>query len=230
ATAALEAAGQSSSSLHVGGKQSSTSSQAQPGSRQAAGSRAVSPSASSGGGRRGRPASARTNGQDTSREVQLLRQQLAERDVQLAEERDTIQKLRADLIELKERSQQVMQLLVCTDSGSDLPDLPTERFPKPQEAWNRRLGPGSGQGAASRGPVGSVPVGAGGTPRTVRSSPVSWYGRGTGSVGLRPGMRPRSVQPHSSGGNGVLAVAVAAAQHSAGPSSIRHRFTNDLMP
>ncbi|CAE8586587.1 unnamed protein product, partial [Polarella glacialis] len=90
--------------------------------------------------------------------VQLLRQQLAERDVQLAEERDTIQKLRADLIELKERSQQVMQLLVSTDSGSDLPDLPTERFPKPQEAWNRRLGPGSGQGAASRGPVGSVPV------------------------------------------------------------------------
>jgi len=157
--------------------------------------------------RRGRGAS--MSADNSAREVQLLRQQLAERDAQLAEEKQTQQKLRADLIELRHQSHHLMQL-VCSGSG------PVESGKRPAlvagQAAQRANTAGSPSAGRSRAAGSS-------TPQTVRSSPGASYGRNGGHAGgMRPGTRPRSVQPRSGGSPGT-----SAGHHSAGPPSLRHR-------
>eukprot|EP00931_Biecheleriopsis_adriatica_P007272 TRINITY_DN108579_c0_g1_i1.p1 TRINITY_DN108579_c0_g1~~TRINITY_DN108579_c0_g1_i1.p1 ORF type:complete len:324 (-),score=58.40 TRINITY_DN108579_c0_g1_i1:16-987(-) len=140
-----------------------------------------------------------------TREVRMLLQQLVERDAQLAEEKQTQQKLRADLLALREQSQHLMQLVVSVDNGKR-PALAQSQGP----ATLRSPGPVGDVGPGSRSRAGTCT-----TPQTVRSSPSN--GRAVAST--RPGTRPRSVQPRGCRGDSGNSVG----HHSAGPPSLRHR-------
>eukprot|EP00440_Ansanella_granifera_P027103 gb/GFBE01029439.1/.p1 GENE.gb/GFBE01029439.1/~~gb/GFBE01029439.1/.p1 ORF type:complete len:340 (+),score=34.25 gb/GFBE01029439.1/:1-1020(+) len=150
--------------------------------------------------------------QSCSQEVQSLRRQLAERDAQLAEEKQTQQKLRDDLIALREHAEYFMHLL--TPAEAAVAEKRTHAATAAALYGKTLSGHSPDVGPCSRFRA------AGSSPQTVRSSPGSCYsyGRGgAGHTGVRPGMRPRSVQSRSGGSGG------GKAHHSAGPPSLRHR-------
>lgn len=144
-------------------------------------------------------------------EAHLLRRQLAEKEMQLVEEKQTQQTLRADLLALKEQSQHLMQLVVSIDSGkqrqvpvpgkqANVIAVAVAETPVPTDSVSGRL----------RSPGGN-------SPQVVRSPlvPSQAYNKG---MSVRPGTRPRSVQPRS-----IRHAGVDLVHHATGPTPLRNR-------
>eukprot|EP00930_Biecheleria_cincta_P035558 TRINITY_DN24452_c0_g4_i1.p1 TRINITY_DN24452_c0_g4~~TRINITY_DN24452_c0_g4_i1.p1 ORF type:complete len:330 (-),score=65.03 TRINITY_DN24452_c0_g4_i1:99-1088(-) len=144
-------------------------------------------------------------------EVQLLRQQLAEREAQLVEEKVTQQTLRADLLALKDQSQHLMQLVVSIDSGKPRqPPVPGKQANMITVALAETPGITDSASGRLRSPGGH-------SPQVVRSplAPSQAYNK---VVSVRPGTRPRSVQPRS-----IRHAGVDLVHHATGPTPLRNR-------
>lgn len=144
-------------------------------------------------------------------EAQSLRQQLAERDAQLVEEKQTQQTLRADLLALKDQSQHLMQLVVSIDNGKQhQPLAPGKQANVIKVALAETPGNTDSVSGRLRSPSRN-------SPQVVRSpvAPSQAYNK---TVSVRPGTRPRSVQPRS-----IRHAGVDLVHHAAGPTPLRNR-------
>jgi len=144
-------------------------------------------------------------------EAQSLRQQLAEREAQLVEEKQTQKTLRADLLALKDQSQHLMQLVVSIDNGKQhQPLAPGKHANVIKVALSETPGNTDSVSGRLRSPSGNSPQG--------ERSPLAPSQAYNKTVSVRPGTRPRSVQPRS-----IRHAGVDLVHHAAGPTPLRNR-------